>query len=98
MLDGRDIGTMVCPDADIKIFITADLEARASRRYRELNGEGIEVAFDSVLEDLKERDERDSKRSVAPLKPAKDAVVVDTTNLSAEEVFQQVCEIVKEKF
>lgn len=95
VLDGRDIGTVVCPDADIKIFITASMETRAQRRYRELNGEGIEVSYNSVLEDLHERDERDSKRPVAPLKPAKDAIIIDTTNLSAEEVFNKVWEVVE---
>ena len=95
VLDGRDIGTVVCPEADIKIFITASMETRAQRRYRELNGEGIEVSYNSVLEDLHERDERDSKRPVAPLKPAKDAIIIDTTNLSAEEVFNKVWEVVE---
>ena len=94
VLDGRDIGTVVCPEANVKIFITASLETRAQRRYRELNGEGIEVAYESVLEDLRERDERDSKRKAAPLVPAKDAHIVDTTNLSAEEVFVKVSDII----
>ncbi len=97
VLDGRDIGTVVCPDADIKIFVTADIEARANRRYREIIGEGIEVSYESVLADLKERDERDSKRKTAPLKPAKDAVLIDTTDLTAEEVFVKVWDIVKDK-
>jgi len=94
VLDGRDIGTVVCPHADVKIFITASLETRAQRRYRELNGEGIEVAYESVLEDLKERDERDSKRKAAPLVPAKDAHIIDTTNMSAEEVFVKVTDLI----
>lgn len=94
VLDGRDIGTVVCPHADIKIFITASLETRAQRRYRELNGEGIEVAYESVLADLKERDERDSRRKAAPLVPAKDAHIIDTTNLSAEEVFVMVSDMI----
>ena len=97
VLDGRDIGTVVCPQADIKIFMTASMETRAKRRYRELNGEGIEVSYKSVLDDLHERDERDSKRKTAPLKAAKGAVVIDTTNLSAEEVFNKVWELVEEK-
>lgn len=95
VLDGRDIGTIVCPDADIKIFITASMDTRAQRRYRELNGEGIEVSYNSVLDDLKERDERDSRRKAAPLKPAKDAITIDTTKLSAEEVFNKVWELVE---
>ncbi len=94
VLDGRDIGTVVCPNADIKIFITASLETRAQRRYRELNGEGIEVSYESVFEDLKERDERDSKRKAAPLVPAKDAHIIDTTNMSAEEVFVKVTDLI----
>lgn len=97
VLDGRDIGTVVCPDADLKIFITASMETRAKRRHRELQGENIEVVYESVLEDLRERDERDASRAVAPLIPADDAIVIDTSNLSADEVFRQVLEIVKEK-
>lgn len=97
VLDGRDIGTVVCPDADLKIFITASLETRAQRRHRELQGENIEVVYESVLEDLRERDERDANRSVAPLIPADDAIVIDTSRLDADEVFQQVLDIVKEK-
>jgi 3-phosphoshikimate 1-carboxyvinyltransferase len=90
VLDGRDIGTVVCPDADVKIFITADLETRAKRRHRELSGEGIEVVYDSVLRDLKERDDRDSKRDAAPLKAAEGALVLDTTGLTAQEAFEYV--------
>ena len=96
VLDGRDIGTVVCPEADVKVFITASMETRAHRRYREINGEGLEVAFDSVLQDLKERDERDSKRKTAPLLPAKDAVIIDTTDMSAEEVFTKVWDLVED--
>ncbi len=97
VLDGRDIGTVVCPDADLKIFITASLETRAQRRHRELQGENIEVVYESVLQDLRERDERDATRSVAPLVPADDAVIIDTSNLDAKEVFAQVLGIVEEK-
>ena len=97
ILDGRDIGTVVCPDADLKIFITASLETRAQRRHRELQGENIEVVYESVLADLHERDERDATRSVAPLIPAEDAIVIDTSNLDADDVFQQVLEIVQER-
>jgi 3-phosphoshikimate 1-carboxyvinyltransferase len=89
VLDGRDIGTVVCPQADIKFFITATLEARAKRRHRELSGEGIEVIYDSVLEDLRERDERDQRRAIAPLKPASDAIVMDTSTLDANQVFEK---------
>jgi len=94
ILDGRDIGTVVCPDADIKIFITADLETRARRRHRELQGEGIQVIYESVFEDLRERDERDAQRDVAPLIPAAGAVILDTSNLDADDVLAQTMEIV----
>lgn len=97
VLDGRDIGTVVCPDADFKFFITATLFARAKRRHKELSGEGIEVVFDSVLEDLRERDERDEKRTVAPLIPASDAIIMDTSTLDASEVFEKACEVVDAK-
>jgi 3-phosphoshikimate 1-carboxyvinyltransferase len=97
VLDGRDIGTVVCPDADFKFFITATLYARAKRRHRELQGQGIEVVFESVLEDLRERDARDEKRSVAPLKPADDAVIIDSSALDANTVFDKVSQIVLKK-
>lgn len=89
VLDGRDIGTVVCPDADFKFFITATLFARAKRRHKELQGQGIEVVFDSVLEDLRERDERDEKRAIAPLRPADDAYIIDSSKLDASEVFKK---------
>ncbi len=94
VLDGRDIGTVVCPDADYKFFITATMFARAKRRHRELEGEGIEVVFESVLEDLRERDERDEKRAVAPMRPADDAFIIDSSKLDASEVFQVACDMV----
>lgn len=97
VLDGRDIGTVVCPDADIKIFITASLEARAKRRHRELQGENIEVVYDSVLDDLRERDERDARRSVAPLIPAADAIILDTSHLDANAVFEATLDIFNHK-
>jgi cytidylate kinase len=96
VLDGRDIGTVICPDADVKIFITASIETRARRRHREVQGEGITVVYESVLEDLMERDERDSKRSVAPLIPAEDAHCIDTSDMTAEEVYQQVLQIIRD--
>jgi cytidylate kinase len=94
VLDGRDIGTVVCPDANLKIFITASLAARANRRHRELQGEGVEVVFNSVLRELEERDQRDRERERAPMKPAEDAIIIDTTALTADEVFNKVCELV----
>jgi len=84
VLDGRDIGTVVCPDATVKLFVTASLEARAHRRHRELLARSGESIYARVLQDMKERDARDSSRPVAPLTPAPDAIVLDTTALNAE--------------
>jgi 3-phosphoshikimate 1-carboxyvinyltransferase len=97
VLDGRDIGTVICPGADIKLFITASLEARAKRRHRQLQDYGITVDFDSVFEDLKERDERDANRTVAPLRPAPDAIMLDTSDMSANEVLARALELVNER-
>jgi cytidylate kinase len=88
VLDGRDIGTAVCPDAEIKIFVTASVEARALRRFKELRERGIEAIQAQVLQDMKERDARDQARAVAPLVPAEDAYVLDTTDLDAEAAFE----------
>ncbi len=98
VLDGRDIGTVVCPDADFKFFITATLYARARRRWKELQGQGIEVIFESVLDDLRERDERDEKRTVAPLKPASDAILLDTSDMDANTVFEKACTVIAQKY
>jgi 3-phosphoshikimate 1-carboxyvinyltransferase len=95
VLDGRDIGTVVCPDADIKIFVTASVETRAERRLRELLGEGIDITLEAVREDLERRDVRDSARSIAPLVPAEDAIVIDTDGLSANEVFELTIALIK---
>lgn len=84
VLDGRDIGTVICPDADAKLFVTADADVRAERRYQELLGYGEAVTLAGVLSDLRERDHRDMNRSVSPLKPAVDAHLLDTTDLSIE--------------
>jgi CMP/dCMP kinase len=84
VLDGRDIGTVVCPDAPVKLFVTASLEARAQRRHQELLARGSKSIYARVLEDMTERDERDSRRAVAPLTPAPDAMVLDTTALDVE--------------
>ncbi len=94
VLDGRDIGTVVLPDAPFKFYLTASLEDRARRRHRELQGQGIEVVYDSVLSDLKERDARDEARTIAPLKPAMDAVVIDTSRLDANEVFEKAKQLI----
>jgi len=88
ILDGRDIGTVVCPDADIKLFVTADAEIRAKRRYAEVRAAGKNKSYDEILADMKERDTRDSTRAIAPTKPAEDAIVVDTSNWGIEETFQ----------
>jgi cytidylate kinase len=84
VLDGRDIGTVVCPDATVKLFVTASLEARAQRRHQELLARNGESIYARVLQDMKERDQRDLTRKVAPLTPAPDALVIDTTALNAE--------------
>ena len=87
VIDGRDIGTEVCPDADVKIFVTARPEVRAERRLKELRARGVDAIHGRVLQDMKERDARDAKRDVAPLKPAEDAFVLDTGDLDADAAF-----------
>lgn len=94
VLDGRDIGTVVCPNATVKLFVTASPEARARRRTDEMISKGNEANYASVLEDLKRRDERDSQRTVAPLKQADDAVLLDTTEMDIEAAFQAAVDIV----
>ncbi len=84
--DGRDMGTVVFPDAGLKIFLTASPEIRAQRRYNQLKGKGIDVNLAPLLEDIRARDERDAQRAVAPLKPADDAIILDTTRLGIVEV------------
>jgi len=96
VLDGRDIGTVIAPDAKVKIYVTASAEARADRRFKELQGRGIDVTYAAVLKDMQERDARDASRSAAPLKAAPDAVEVDTTHMTAEEAFQKVVDIVRQ--
>ena len=85
VLDGRDIGTVVCPDADVKLYITASAEIRAKRRMLELQQAGSSVTFDEVLADVRARDARDSSRATAPLKPAEDAVIIDTSEMTVEQ-------------
>jgi cytidylate kinase len=87
VLDGRDIGTVICPDADVKIFLTASAEARAERRWRQLQSSGATTIKARVLADLQERDQRDSARSLAPLKAAPDAFLLDTTAMDADQAF-----------
>ena len=88
--DGRDMGTVVFPDAQLKIFLTASLNERANRRYKQLISKGIDAILPDLLRDLNERDRRDAQRSVSPLKPAKDAIVLDSTNLSIEDVVSRI--------
>jgi cytidylate kinase len=94
VLDGRDIGTVVCPDATVKLFVTASPEARARRRTDEMLSKGQEASYASVLDDLKRRDARDSQRTVAPMKQADDAVLLDTTEMDIETSFQAAVDIV----
>ena len=93
VLDGRDIGTVICPEARVKIFVTASAETRAQRRALELASRGEEVDYAAILDDVKKRDARDSERSVAPLKAADDAVVLDTSDLDREQAFAAALEI-----
>jgi len=93
--DGRDMGTVVFPEAILKLFVDADAKERASRRQKQLQTYGINGSFNQILQDLIKRDQRDEKRAVAPLKPAEDAVVVDTTNIGLDEVFAEVWRLVE---
>lgn len=95
VLDGRDIGTVICPDADVKLYVDAQQEERAQRRHSELRSYGEDIRLDTVLVQLKERDARDSGREIAPLKPAKDAHLIDTTGLSIEDVFGRAVAIIE---
>jgi cytidylate kinase len=96
VLDGRDIGTVICPNAQVKIFVTATPETRAQRRALELAARGEKADYNSILCDVKKRDERDGSRSVAPLKPAIDAIVLDTSELDIEEAFHAALAIVEQ--
>lgn len=97
IMDGRDIGTVVLPDAKIKIFLTASAEARAERRFKELEEKGQSVDFNALLEEIKQRDYQDSHREIAPLKQAEDAILVDTTNVGLEDAINLVLTTVKER-
>lgn len=97
IMDGRDIGTVVLPDADVKIFLTASPEERAERRFEELQAKGEKTTLEKVLEDINRRDANDTGRTAAPLKKAKDAIEVDTTGLSVEAVEESIFHIVKER-
>ena len=97
VLDGRDIGTVVCPDAEIKLFISATPEVRAMRRHKELLERGDESIYARVLEDLRERDERDRNRDTAPLRAAEDAVVLDTSDMDADKAFTLAKKLIDER-
>ena len=95
--DGRDMGTVVFPSASLKIFLTASVEARAERRYKQLKDKDIDVSLPALLKSIQERDARDTERAVAPLKPAADAIVIDSTSLSIEEVVTQIVTLLKKE-
>ncbi len=95
VLDGRDIGTVVCPHADVKLFITATPEERARRRHQEILNRGEAVEYGTILADIRRRDERDMNRSTAPLRPAADAILLDTTHLDADQAFRAALDLVK---
>lgn len=95
--DGRDMGTVVFPDAEVKIFLDASAEERANRRLKQLQGKGFDVKFEHLLLEIKERDERDRNRPVAPLRPAEDALVVDSTTMDIQAVMQSILAQVEKK-
>ena len=97
IMDGRDIGTVVLPDADVKIFLSASPEVRAKRRLLELQAQNRAATFDDVLRDIKERDYRDSHRKTAPLRQADDAVLLDTSELSLEESVEAILNLIRKK-
>lgn len=97
IMDGRDIGTVILPNAQLKIFLTADVEDRAKRRCAELNARGTSESMEKVLEDMRKRDKQDSERAAAPLKAADDAVVLDTTGNSFEQSLAEICRLISER-
>lgn len=97
VLDGRDIGTVVCPDADVKLFVTASPEVRAKRRFLELSEAGADVTEESVLEDVIARDKRDAERETSPMVQAEDAVLIDTSDLSIDEAVARAVAVVEER-
>ena len=97
IMDGRDIGTVILPNADLKIFLTADVRDRAHRRYEELRAKGMEKPFDEVLAEMEKRDEQDTQRAAAPLKAADDAVLLNTSGNTLEESIDEVCRLISEK-
>ena len=97
LMDGRDIGTVVLPDAQIKIFMTADVEERAMRRYKELQEKGVNDSYDQVLKEMKERDFQDSNRPIAPLKPAEDSLIFDSTGYTLEDSINELSKLIGER-
>ena len=97
IMDGRDIGTVILPDADVKIFMTASAECRAKRRYNELLAKGIDAKYEDVLAEMNERDNNDSNRKIAPAKPAPDALIYDTSEMTFDESVDGIVAIIKEK-
>lgn len=95
VLDGRDIGTVICPKATLKLYVTASPEVRAERRLKELTARGQSLSFSDVLADIKARDARDMNRATAPLKPAEDAVIIDTSHLDADKAFESALALVR---
>lgn len=96
VLDGRDIGTVVCPEAEVKLFVTATAEARALRRFKELQERGVEAIYQRVLQDIEQRDDRDRQRLAAPLRKAQDAREFDTTTLDADAAFEKAVTLVEQ--
>ncbi len=97
VLDGRDIGTVICPDAEVKLFVTASAEVRAERRYLELSAKGSDITREQVLIDVRERDARDASRSAAPMKPAEDAEMLDTSELNIDDALARAVELIQQK-
>ena len=97
VLDGRDIGTVVCPEADVKIFVTASPEIRAERRFLERKARGEPTSYEAVLDEIRRRDERDAGRSQAPMRPAADAFLLDTSNLDIEAAFNTAVGVISRK-
>ncbi len=97
VLDGRDIGTVICPAAEVKLFVTASPEVRAERRFLELQEKGADVSRAQVLNDVRERDARDAERSTAPMKPAEDAVLLDTSDLSIKDALDKAIDLISEQ-
>jgi cytidylate kinase len=95
--DGRDMGTVVFPDAELKLFLTASIEERAERRYKQLKAQGFDISIDALFREISARDDRDMNRSVSPLRPADDAVIIDSSAMSIEEMRQRALDLASEK-